>query len=70
MRPIKPMCVACGDTFAPARRKAGYHLCLPCGEQQARAVKHTIVPLPKSNYIVVTDRSLLIGLNSSHRGHR
>lgn len=67
---MKPICVSCGDTFAPARRQAGYHLCLACGEQQARQVKHTIVPMPKSNYILVTDPSLLIGLNSSHRGNR
>jgi hypothetical protein len=26
------------------------------------------VPMPKSNYIVVTDHSLLIGLNNSHKG--
>jgi hypothetical protein len=67
---MKPLCVACGETFSAARRGAGYHLCMPCGDQQARKVKHTIVPLPKSNYIVVTDKSLLIGLNSSHRGNR
>lgn len=42
--------------------------CAPCGESIAREVKHTIVPMPKSNYIVVTDYSLLKGLNSSHKG--
>jgi len=35
MRPMKPICVSCGDTFAPARRLAGYHLCMPCGEQRS-----------------------------------
>lgn len=67
---FKPLCVACGDVFSPARRRAGYHLCLSCGEKQARTVRHTIVPMPKSNYIVVTDHSLLRGLNSSHKGNR
>lgn len=43
---------------------------MDCGEKLARARKHTIVPLPKSNYIVVTDPSLLVGLNSSHKGGR
>lgn len=67
---MKPLCVACGDVFSAARRNAGYQLCLACGEQRARKVKHTVVPMPKSNYILVTDPSLLIGLNSSHRGNR
>jgi tRNA(Ile2) C34 agmatinyltransferase TiaS len=70
MSRMKPLCVSCGDTFSAARRGAGYQLCLPCGEQSARRRKHTIVPLPKSNYIVVTDPALLIGLNSSHKGNR
>lgn len=42
--------------------------CASCGEKLAKQRKHTIVPMPKSNYIVVTDLSLLIGLNSSHKG--
>lgn len=70
MTRMKPLCTACGDTFSAARRSAGYHLCMQCGEQQARQVKHTVVPLPKSNYMLVTDMSLLKGLNSSHRGNR
>lgn len=65
-----PECRVCGTAFAPARWAIGKRTCLPCGERAARAVRHTIVPLPKSNYIVVTDRSLLLGLNSSHRGNR
>lgn len=63
-------CTTCGAPVAPARWALGRYTCLPCGEHTARAVRHTIVPLPKSNYIVVTDRSLLLGLNSSHRGNR
>jgi hypothetical protein len=47
-----------------------YFTCMPCGEEQAKSVKHTIVPMPKSNYIVVTDKSLLLNLNSSHKGGR
>jgi hypothetical protein len=42
--------------------------CLDCADRIARKVRHTIVPMPKSNYIVVTDMSLLKGLNSSHKG--
>jgi len=56
-------CVKCGDTVAEARAALGYHLCMECGEQQARRRKHTVVPMAKSNYILVTDRQLLRGLN-------
>jgi hypothetical protein len=62
------LCVKCGDHVLQARWKLGYSTCLACGDKQARQVKHTIVPMPKSNYIVVTDMSMLIGLNSSHKG--
>jgi ribosomal protein L37AE/L43A len=61
-------CVMCGDDVDVKRVGIGYKTCLWCGEEQARAVKHTIVPMPKSNYIVVSDVSLLLGLNSSHKG--
>jgi hypothetical protein len=37
---------------------------MECGEQQARKVKHCIVPMHKSNYIVVTDREDLKGINN------
>jgi ribosomal protein L37AE/L43A len=67
---VKPSCSACGESFSIARHSIGYTLCMPCGELQARGVNHTIVPMPKSNYIVVTDRSLLLNLNSSHKGGR
>lgn len=64
-------CVRCGNTVSALRwERAGMHTCLPCGETMAQARKHTIVPMPKSNYIVVTDHTLLQGLNSSHRGNR
>lgn len=58
----------CGDEIAPKRYSLGYNLCLKCGEKEAQKRLHTIVPMPKSNYIVVTDMNLLKGLNSSHKG--
>lgn len=64
MSVMKPLCVACGDVFSAARRAAGYQLCLPCGEQQARRVKHTVAPLHKSNYMLISDRDDLVGLNN------
>jgi ribosomal protein L37AE/L43A len=61
-------CVVCGDDFVTARWDIGYRTCLACGDKDAKAVKHTVVPMPKSNYILVTDMALLRGLNSSHKG--
>lgn len=63
-------CTVCGEEFSPQRFALGYRTCLTCGESVARSVNHCIVPLPKSNYVLVTDPSLLKGLNSSHRGNR
>ena len=63
-----PDCPECGEQMPAGRVALGYKVCLVCGEKRARMVKHCIVPMPKSNYIVVTDPSLLIGLNSSHKG--
>jgi predicted nucleic acid-binding Zn-ribbon protein len=61
---MKPLCVACGDVFSAARRAVGYQLCLPCGEQQARSVKRTVVPMHKSNYFLCTDLNDLHGINN------
>lgn len=64
-------CTECGAEIKPAARaQLGYTTCLRCGDAAARKVKHTIAPLPKSNYILITDMSMLKGLNSSHRGNR
>lgn len=32
---IKPLCIECRKPFAVARRKAGYNLCLQCGDKSA-----------------------------------
>ena len=64
MQRMKPLCVSCGETFSAARRAAGYHLCMDCGEQRARSVRHCVAPLHKSNYILVSNKSDLIGLNN------
>lgn len=58
------LCTRCYGGFVdPKRWKAGYNTCLPCGELQARERRHTVVPMAKSNYVVVTDPALLKGLN-------
>ena len=66
-----PICTHCyAVRVEPHRAKALRPTCMACRETLARQAKHTIVPMPKSNYIVVTDPSLLINLNSSHKGGR
>ena len=60
----KNLCVKCGDHVLDARYKLGYTTCLKCGEVDARNKKHTIAPMHKSNYVVVTNRQDLQGLNN------
>lgn len=62
------LCPECWGFVDPRRVRLGYRLCLQCGEVAAKKSTHCIVPMPKSNYIVVTDPELLKGLNSSHKG--
>lgn len=64
---IKSVICRCGNEYAVARYALGYRVCLACGELAAKQVKHCIVPLHKSNYIVVTDKALLVGINSKVR---
>lgn len=63
-------CVVCHDDepIPQGRVALGFRTCLKCGEKSARKQTHCIVPMPKSNYIVVTDPQILKGLNSSHKG--
>jgi ribosomal protein L37AE/L43A len=60
-------CTKCGSAINQYRYEIGYTTCKPCGEKEARQRKHTIVPMAKSNYIVVTDRELLKQLNKYAR---
>ena len=62
-RRLKPRCNICTDIYSAKRANAGYNVCMPCGDAQAKKARHTIVPMSKSNYVVVTDLSLLKGLN-------
>jgi hypothetical protein len=56
-------CVICADSIHPLRFRLGFKTCLTCGEVVARTVKHTIVPMAKSNYQPVTDLKILKQLN-------
>lgn len=58
-------CVSCqNEKVARGRILAGFITCLGCGEADARKVKHTIVPMHKSNYVVVSDLRDLKGINN------
>jgi ribosomal protein L37AE/L43A len=62
-------CVACRTEEVAAKRvEAGFITCLRCGEADAKKVRHTVVPMHKSNYVVVSDRALLKCLNKVARG--
>jgi hypothetical protein len=60
------MCVICGGGISPARGRLGFQLCLSCGEEEARRVRANwcVVPLHKSNYILVTDPKEIPGMCS------
>lgn len=54
---MRPLCRECGEPFAYARLRAGYRLCLLCGEDAARAERRgwTIVQqYGKGPYQLVT----------------
>jgi ribosomal protein L37AE/L43A len=57
-------CDRCGSPMNRHRYEIGYTTCMKCGEEAARQHKHTIVPMHKSNYIVVTNREDLKGINN------
>lgn len=56
-------CFVCGELYPDERSMLGYRVCMECGDADAHKVRHCIVPLAKSNYTVVTDITLLKGLN-------
>lgn len=59
------LCTECYSVYVDYRRWAmGYFTCLPCGEKIARKRQHTIAPMHKSNYMVITNQDDLKGLNN------
>jgi ribosomal protein L37AE/L43A len=56
-------CTQCREEIVEGRAELGFVTCNDCGEIEARRRKHTVVPMHKSNYILVTDRTLLRQLN-------
>ena len=69
---MKHECIDCMEDVHPARGALGRYTCLACGDKVAEQERKLwcVAPLPKSNYILITDPALLVGLNSSHKGAR
>jgi len=67
---MKAICSDCGAYYSRKRLEAGFNTCLDCGETQARQVKHTIAPMHKSNYVVISNLKDLEGINNKGGFHR
>ena len=59
-----PQCKLCGDVFSEKRFRLGYAICMPCGDEIAKRVVRTVAPMHKSNYVLITDKTDLVGLNN------
>ena len=66
----RPICAECGRVYQYEREALGYDTCTQCGEYQARKVKHTIAPMHKSNYVVISNLKDLEGINNKGGFHR
>jgi hypothetical protein len=58
-------CSTCGTDVPFGRYMIGYTTCLRCGEREAQEARKLwcVAPLNKSNYVLITDPTLLRGLN-------
>lgn len=59
-------CCWCGDDVASGRWALGIRCCLTCGETQAVKARASwcVAPMHKSNYMLITNRRDLAGLNN------
>jgi hypothetical protein len=59
-----PVCTNCyAVRVEPPRAKVGRPTCLRCGELIARRVRHTIAPINKSSYMLISNLEELKQLN-------
>jgi ribosomal protein L37AE/L43A len=61
---FEPQCKLCGTTYDIVRYDIGFKVCMSCGDEIAKAVKRTVVPMHKSNLVMITNREDLIGINN------
>ena len=59
-----PQCKLCGDVYDEQRFRLGYAVCCLCGDEIAKKVVRTVAPMHKSNYVLITDKTDLVGLNN------
>lgn len=66
MLPTYPTCRTCGDEIDPPARAQLTPLCKDCGERAAHTARRSwcVAPMHKSNYMLFTDASLLLGINN------
>ena len=57
-------CRTCGDDVQPGRSLLGYSTCLPCGDEEAKARKFTVMPAYSKGAYQLDRKSTR--LNSSH----
>lgn len=66
---MKPICIKCNEPFSPKRRNAGYTLCMPCGDGEAKkqAKRFTILTPHKQGAMYFTAefaREAAMGINN------
>lgn len=59
-----PVCT-CGESIPLKRRELGYRTCLDCGSAREQFI---IMEVPKSNAVVTSRKSNLLGVSGSHKG--
>lgn len=59
-------CITCGAEYSAKRAALGYKTCLKCGDGAAKAARSawTVAPVHKSNYVLITNREELSGINN------
>lgn len=65
MTRMKPKCMECGDTYSAKRARAGYKVCLWCGEEAALRARKSwcVAGISKSNPMLITNLEDLKQLN-------
>jgi len=59
------LCTNCYKFYVhPERLRIRYTTCFDCGEKEAAKKKHCVVPMHKSNYVLMTNVEDLKGINN------
>lgn len=61
-----PTCAKCNAEYSTKRAALGYRTCMSCGDGAAKAARSgwTVAPGHKSNYMLITNKAELVGLNN------